>query len=319
MAKKSKERDVVVELTEKYLTRRKIKKYYKKEKQKRKNFIQDWGGALLWAACVVFLINQYLFQAYAIPSSSMVDTLRISDRLFVDKLSMGPELLPGVAKLNFKDPRRSDIIIFENPEYKSKGTFFNIAHRMLYMITFSLVDIDKEYDPSLRRKVPSKHFLIKRAAGADRDFVKIEYGDVFYKPYGAVKFYAQDCVNNDSFKPYNVVRQIPSENYREYALNEFRLLLSEEAFVDWTSSPDFTEAKVYSMFDAMINPHDKFKRSLAVKDSLGWYIPDNYKLPLGDNRDNSKDGRYFGPIADKKIIGKAGFIYWPLNRFGVVK
>ncbi len=319
MARSKKERDVVVELTERYLTRRRVKKYYRKEKQDRKSRIQDWGGALLWAACVVFLINQYLFQAFAIPSSSMVDTLRVSDRLFVDKLSMGPEILPGVGKLDFKNPRRSDIIIFENPDYKSKGTVFNVVHRLLYMITFSLVDIDKEYDPTLRRKVPSKHFLIKRAAGADRDFIRIDYGDVFYKPYGAVRFYSQDVVNNDSFKPYKIVRQIPSEHYRKYAFEDFKSLVVQGNDVDWSSSPNFSESKVYSMYDAMIYPHDRFKRSLAARYSLGWYIPECYKLPLGDNRDNSLDGRYFGPIADKKIIGKAGLIYFPFNRLGIVK
>ena len=35
---------------------------------------------------------------------------------------------------------------------------------------------------------------------------------------------------------------------------------------------------------------------------------------MGDNRTNSQDSRYFGPIAQREIIGKAEFVVWPLKR-----
>lgn len=34
---------------------------------------------------------------------------------------------------------------------------------------------------------------------------------------------------------------------------------------------------------------------------------------MGDNRTNSQDSRYFGPISQREIIGKAEFVVWPLN------
>lgn len=40
---------------------------------------------------------------------------------------------------------------------------------------------------------------------------------------------------------------------------------------------------------------------------------------MGDNRDNSRDGRYFGPVAQKKVLGKALFKYWPPKRVGAVR
>ena len=43
-----------------------------------------------------------------------------------------------------------------------------------------------------------------------------------------------------------------------------------------------------------------------------------YTLPLGDNRDNSQDGRYFGPVSNSDIIGKVRFIFWPFNRASVI-
>ncbi|MDR3168059.1 MAG: S26 family signal peptidase [Treponema sp.] len=42
-------------------------------------------------------------------------------------------------------------------------------------------------------------------------------------------------------------------------------------------------------------------------------------FPLGDNRDNSRDGRYFNPIRVAKILGKGSIIYWPLPRIGFIR
>jgi signal peptidase I len=40
---------------------------------------------------------------------------------------------------------------------------------------------------------------------------------------------------------------------------------------------------------------------------------------MGDNRDNSRDARYFGSVTKEKVLGRAMFIYWPLNRLGAIR
>ena len=40
---------------------------------------------------------------------------------------------------------------------------------------------------------------------------------------------------------------------------------------------------------------------------------------MGDNRTQSQDSRWFGPVPLSSIHGQAFFIYWPLARFGVLK
>lgn len=39
-------------------------------------------------------------------------------------------------------------------------------------------------------------------------------------------------------------------------------------------------------------------------------------LVLGDNRENSKDGRYFGPFSQKLIVGRAFVLYFPMKNLG---
>ena len=45
-------------------------------------------------------------------------------------------------------------------------------------------------------------------------------------------------------------------------------------------------------------------------------IPKGKYLMLGDNRNNSSDGHHWGLLDAKRVVGKALFVFWPLNRIG---
>jgi len=54
----------------------------------------------------------------------------------------------------------------------------------------------------------------------------------------------------------------------------------------------------------LINPREA--RSGPVEDLV---VPEGHYFVLGDNRDNSQDGRYWGTVPDENLIGKAFFIW----------
>ena len=47
-------------------------------------------------------------------------------------------------------------------------------------------------------------------------------------------------------------------------------------------------------------------------------VPNGQYLCFGDNRPNSRDGREFGPIDKKSIVGKAFLVYWPIGSISLV-
>ncbi|MCK5736319.1 MAG: S26 family signal peptidase, partial [Spirochaetaceae bacterium] len=177
--------------TEILLTHRARRLEKKKRKQKARGIVMEWLDAFLWAVMVVLLLNQYLLQAYQIPSGSMRNTLiggvdpytnrpSSSDRIFVDKITFGPELLPGVGKLpGFRESRRGEVIIFENPEYSSPSLGHEIAQRVLYMVSLSLIDLNR-----IRSGEIAHQFLIKRQVAVDGDRVFFRRGELYLQPRG---------------------------------------------------------------------------------------------------------------------------------------
>jgi signal peptidase I len=326
--------------TERYLGWRKTRKARKKERQKKKNPILDWMEAILSAVLIVLVINQFFLQAYQIPSQSMVDTLLIGDRIFVNKLIYGPELLPGIAKLSgFRAPRRGEVIIFENPSYIPIGPALDVIQRIVYMLTLSLVDIDRDEYGN-----PKHHFLIKRAIGMPGDRLRMNQGNVELLPPGADGWMGEEELKSQLGLRYNLRRMFQPEDYDafrragialaradarlplpsdlERGVNRFfSISKSADGAVSWRQTKVVDNAYVenwrYRSLYALRPYSQLFQGQWRVLEN-GWYIPADRLFPMGDNRDDSRDARYFGAVRIEKVLGRALFRYWPLSRFGGV-
>ncbi len=311
--------------TEKLLTRRLKRKLREKMRQQSRHPLVDWIFAILWAACVVLVINQYIFQNYRIPSESMEKTLLVGDMIFVDKFSLGPELLPGVGKLpGLAKPARGQIIVFENPTYLSKGPLFTILQQMIYMLTLTMVDIDRDANGEAR-----VHYLIKRAVGYSGDRLKVERGEVFIRPEGASEWYEEKKLMEELGLRRNAVRAVSGSEYpsieavgaisayRESSINPPARLGAPSISVAYKDALAFDKARTQALRD--MDPSNGRVAAVARRYDLGWYIPEGRIFPMGDNRDNSRDARYFGPVSVQRVLGKAKFIYWPFGRVGAIR
>jgi signal peptidase I len=318
--------------TVKYLTKRKAKQLY--IKSKKKTFfteLVDWLDALVFAIFWIILINQYLFQLFVIPSPSMVSTLLVGDRVIVNKDAYGVELYPSGKKVGTAARRvqRDEIITFYNPEYDSKGPLFDILSQVVYMGTISLVNIDKNPDGT-----PAERLYVKRAVGMPGDVVKFIDGDVEIKVAGTGEFVSENLfreeeslslgpnrtLSDEAFSHYSGLKANASlKVYDEMGVKQYpQYLISEATKLANSSSNYIFELYQYNhtmaATKANLDPSDMSLRSENAKYESGIYIPQDYVLPLGDNRDNSYDGRFFGPVSESKINGQVVGRFWPLNR-----
>ncbi len=67
----------------------------------------EWVIAIAAAVLIALVIKTWVAQAFVIPSGSMENTLLISDRVLVSKLTY-----------RFSDVQRGDVIVFDNPDPK---------------------------------------------------------------------------------------------------------------------------------------------------------------------------------------------------------
>jgi len=315
--------------TERLLTGRRRRKLRRRERHRRRNPVVDWLDAIGSAVLIVLVINQFLFQAYKIPSQSMRPTLEISDRIFVNKLLYGPELVPGQVKLpGLRHPERGEVIIFENPTYEPIGPLKDILKRIIYMLTLSMVDIDRDQYGNAK-----PHILIKRAVGVGGDRIRLRRGEVQVLLPGADGWSDEPTLQaafgldyptrrSPSLIDYDVLKAGVTAATRQ----DEGVPLTEAERIDlnrWKGREGTTDLVFMDHWrlraKAELDPTDRnAARQWQVRER-GWVVPAGTVFPLGDNRDESRDARYFGPVTLRRVLGKAMFHYWPPTRWAGIR
>jgi signal peptidase I len=195
------------------------------------------------------------------------------------------------------------------------------------MLTVSLVDIDRDENGE-----PKPHFLIKRAAGMGGDRFISERGEMQIRFAGEDRWVSERDYNAALNITHNLSRLMVDSAYpaleaagKGTAYMDLGLTPPEELIVlgsavnslQYPDSFAYARARLEVLRGAY--PQENRYRAALARQIMGWYVAEGYVLPLGDNRDNSRDGRYFGPVKMSKILGKAMIIYWPWNRMGIIR
>jgi signal peptidase I len=80
----------------------------------------EWGVLIVAALLIAVVIRTFVFQAFYIPSESMVPTLKVGDRVLVNKLSY-----------DLHDPRRGDIVVFHAPKSAQTADIKDLVKRVV--------------------------------------------------------------------------------------------------------------------------------------------------------------------------------------------
>ena len=156
--------------------------------------VVEYAGLAIVAVLLASLIRSFLGLAFYIPSESMVPTLKINDRVVVSRLSY-----------HLHDPRRGDIVVFQNPDYKAADSP-NVVEKVVRSV-FEVVGARQPEDKN----------LIKRVIGLPGETLAIHDNAVWIngkklnEPY-LKTFYARGGVLDWEGQP-EYTQKIPSGRY----------------------------------------------------------------------------------------------------------
>ncbi len=88
---------------------------------KKKSVIREYIEAFAVAIVLALFIRTFVVQAFKIPSGSMEPTLLVGDHILVNKFIYGEHIpFTDIKILDFRDPKRGEIIVFVYPKDESK-------------------------------------------------------------------------------------------------------------------------------------------------------------------------------------------------------
>ena len=186
---------------------------------------------------LALLIQAIIIKPYRIPSGSMEPTLKIGQRVLVNRIGM-----------DFSDPHVGEIVVFHPPKGAEQEECGPSAH------------VVRLGGAACEAPIPTKEGgtnFIKRIVGGPGDEIYIREGHVFRKAGGKGGFvrerdgYTRPCGSSQECNFPTAIRVPPGH----------------------------------------------------------WFM-------MGDNRGESDDSRFWGPVPTGWIIGGAVFTYWPPDRIG---
>lgn len=250
----------------------------KKERRRIKegNSLITSVASLFPIVLIIFVFRAFIYEPFRIPSGSMEPTLVAGDFIAVSKWSYGIRnpLTNGVL-IPTSEPKRGDVAVFKYPE-----------------------------DPSVD--------FIKRIVGLPGDEVIFDNKRVYIRKacnVGKVTPEAVEPLGADDEKtacesPRTVEQTAvgtvtyEGKNYQEtYTVYEEQLGERKHKIQVNERVPDLSQYFY------------RQRGSMRGK----WVVPEGYYFVLGDNRDNSKDSRFWGFVPNEYLVGRAVGIWLSID------
>jgi signal peptidase I len=255
----------------------------------RKTWLREYVEAISWAIVLALLIRSFIFEAFSIPSGSMIPTLEIGDRLFVNKIGYGLYVPFSPNRwLHWDEPERGDVIVFE---FQCEG---DENHGEDYIKRIVATEGDRVRLDNNRLFVNGSPLPTEEQGATSCDIYEPGVTSITAVHAGNCQCVRQEETVEDF--TYTTQHMAPNARLDSLARCPNR--------PDWPLRRPFVTGRCRYYGDEASNEH--------------WpdvVVPEGHVFVMGDNRDRSEDGRYWGVVPYNNIKGTAFLVWWPPSRF----
>lgn len=255
-------------------------------KQKQSKGLEKSTAPVRWAydffpiLAIVLVVRSFLIEPFNIPSSSMVPTLYTGDFIAVNKYAYGIRLpLVNTKVLDLGAPQHGDVVVFrypENPKIYYIKRVIGVGGDTVSFNNGQLSVNGKAIATTPANFTPDPKMTAQLYPPG-----KTETGEVVTAEQAAQ-------LGNQEEQTARYLQESPSSNHQHLV----RYLGDKNWFQ-------------YASFLQQASPQ------LMVSQGQQWQIkvPEGHYFVMGDNRDRSADGRFWGFVPDENLAGKAVYVW----------
>jgi signal peptidase I len=245
---------------------------------------------LLFTAACVLIVNSFVLAAFEVPTGSMMNTVNIGDRLFVNKFIYGGST-----------PYTIPLTSIRIPHFRLPG-FRSVSHGDVIVFDW----------PGNRDQVekPKQAYYLKRCIGLPGDVVRINQrvvtvnGQVLAMP-----------PNGQYLRPGPLPAYYPNPDIfpRESGFNEDNfgpLVVPGKGMSLSLSAANLSSLEVFIRREGHQVLLTDNKILIDGHPATQYVVERNYVFAMGDNRDNSLDSRFWGFVPVDDIIGTPMIVFW---------
>ena len=255
-------------------------------KQKQSKGLEKSTAPVRWAydffpiLAIVLVVRSFLIEPFNIPSSSMVPTLYTGDFIAVNKYAYGIRLpLVNTKVLDLGAPQHGDIVVFRFP-------------------------------------LNPKQYYIKRVIGVGGDTVSFNNGQLSVNgkaipttpanftpdPKMTAQLYPPGKTETGELVTAEQAAQLGNQEEQTAQYVQESPSSNHQHLVRYLGDKNWFQ---YASFLQQASPQ------LMASQGQQWQltVPEGHYFVMGDNRDRSADGRFWGFVPDENLAGKAVYVW----------
>jgi signal peptidase I len=240
-----------------------------------KSVFRDYFESFVVTLIMALFGMTFVLQAVTVPTASMENTILVGDYLLVNKFIFSPG--DTLSFLPQREIKRGDIIVFKYPG--------NSRHP----------ENDRMRNPPLRKYEIN---YVKRVVGLPGETIEFRNNQLFING----QLLPEHRVQGDHPTRRNSRQQNPDAPLETENVEEKQADQAYDVYYGQRSSENVKKGLPEERDFEFAKPGTPFK------------IPDDSYFVMGDNRDNSEDSRFWGPVKRDLIIGRAMFVYWSCDQ-----